>query len=142
MDHTYYNINSPYYTSANNHYYWEPQLPPSIHIHPDSAAAQLGLTPADMVPILQEQREFLRNELRNELAQPPPALTRTTSTHHLRARAEPQPKPTSLSPQQEAARLGITPEELAAIGEDSIRDQAEWLAQDEVEWREREERRW
>jgi hypothetical protein len=91
-----------------------------------------------MVPILQEQQEFLQNEL----AQPPPALTRTTSTHHLMARAEPQPKPTSLSPQQEAARLGITSEELAAISEDSIRDQAEWLAQDEVEWREREERRW
>jgi hypothetical protein len=38
--------------------------------------------------------------------------------------------------------LGITPEELAAIGEDSIREQAEWLAKDEVEWREQEEMRW
>ena len=198
MDHHYYN--SPYYT-VNNTYYWELQLPPSIHIHPDSAAAQLGLTPTEMAPILQEQREFLRNELRNEiaqpppvltrpatasyrheelrvipstyihpespagqlgltpeelepilrdqqeflrneLAQPPPALTRTTSTHHLRARAELQPKPTSLSPQQEAARLGITPEELAAIGEESFREQTEWIAKDEAEWREREERRW
>jgi hypothetical protein len=91
-----------------------------------------------MVPILQEQQEFLRNEL----AQPLPTLTRTTNTHHLRAQAEPQPKPTLLSPQQEAARLGITPEELATIGEDSIREQAEWIAKDEAKWKERKEMRW
>jgi hypothetical protein len=95
-----------------------------------------------MAPILQEQQEFLQNELRNELAQPPPTLTRSTSTYHHRGRAEPQPKPTSLSPQQEAARLGITLEELAVISEESIREQAKWLAKDEVEWREREEMRW
>jgi hypothetical protein len=63
------------YNSGYNNY-WEPQLPPSTHIHPDSVAAQLGLTPTEMAPILQEQREFLRNELRNEIAQPPPVLTR------------------------------------------------------------------
>ena len=61
MDQTYYN--SPYYTLVNNYSYWEPQLPPSIHIHPDSVAAQLGLTPSEMAPILQEQQEFLQNEL-------------------------------------------------------------------------------
>jgi hypothetical protein len=38
--------------------------------------------------------------------------------------------------------LGITPEELAAIGEDSIREQAKWLAKDKVKWREQEEMRW
>jgi hypothetical protein len=66
----------------------------------------------------------------------------TTSTYHLRAQAEPQPKPTSLSPQQKATQLGITPEELAAISKESIREQAEWLTKDEVEWKEHEERRW
>jgi hypothetical protein len=53
-----------------------------------------------------------------------------------------QPKPTSLSPQKEAAWLGITPEELAAISEESIHEQAEWLAKYEIKWKECEERRW
>jgi hypothetical protein len=69
-------------------------------------------------------------------------LTRSTTTYHLKARTEPQPNPNSLSPPQEAARLGITPEELAAIGKESFREQTEWIAKDEAEWREREEKRW
>jgi hypothetical protein len=80
----FYHQETPIYYSDYNSY-WEPQLPPSIHIHPDSVAAKLGLTPAEMAPILQEQQEFLQNELQNELAQPPPTLTRSTSTYHLRA---------------------------------------------------------
>ena len=69
MDHTY--SNSPYNTPIYNHYYWEPQLPPSIHIHPQSAAGQLGYTPEELAPILREQQQFLQNEL----AQPPCVLT-------------------------------------------------------------------
>jgi hypothetical protein len=196
----FYHQNTFIYNSGYNNY-WEPQLPSSTHIHQDSVAAQLGLTPMEMAPILQEQREFLRNELRNKLAQPPlvltrpatssychrepwvmpntyinpespagqlgltpeelmpilhdqqeflrdklaqppPALTRPTTTYHLKAQTEPHPNPNSLSPQQEATRLGITPEELAVIGEDSIHKQIEWIAKDKAKWREHEEKRW
>jgi hypothetical protein len=49
---------------------------------------------------------------------------------------------TSQRLQQEAAQLGITPEELAAIGKESIREQNEWLAKEEADWRKREGERW
>jgi hypothetical protein len=138
MDHI--NYNSPYYTPAHNHYYWEPQLPPSIQIHPQSAAGQLGYTPEQLAPILREQQQFL---LAEELAQPPPALTRHTTRYHRTTRIETQPDPAFYArPQQEAAQLGISPEELAAISEESIREQNEWLAKDEAKWREREGDRW
>ena len=91
-----------------------------------------------MAPILQEQYELMRDEL----AQPPPTLTRSTTTYHLKVRIETQPKPAPPSLQQEAARLGITPEDLAAISEEAVREQAEWLAKEEAEWRSREEERW
>jgi hypothetical protein len=136
MDHTYYN--SPYYTPVNNHYYWEPQPPPNIYIHPELPAGLLGYTPEQLMPILCEQQQFLQDKF----AQPLPTLTRPTTTYHLRAWAEPQPNPTLLSPQQEATQLGITPEELAMISEDSIRKQVEWIAKDEAEWREHKEKRW
>ena len=68
--------NSPYYTLANYYNYTLPE----DYISPNSAAAQLGLTPADMAPILQEQYELMRDEL----TQPPPALTRSTTTYHLK----------------------------------------------------------
>src|ERR1700689_3498474 len=97
--------NSPYYTLAN---YYNHTLPED-YISPNSAAAQLGLTLADMAPILQEQYELMRDEL----AQPPPALTRSTTTYHLKARIETQPNPAFYAhPQQEAAQMGITLEEL------------------------------
>jgi hypothetical protein len=135
MDHHYYN--SPYYT-VNNNNYWEPQPPPSMYIHPESPAGILGYTPEQLAPILHEQQQFLRDEM----AQPPPVLTRPTTTYHHMARVEPQPNHTPLSPQQEATRLGITPRELAEISEQAVREQAAWLATDEIEWREHEERRW
>jgi hypothetical protein len=111
---------------------------PSTYIHLESPAGQMGLTPKELEPILEHQQEFLRDKL----TQPPPALTRPTTTCHLRAQAKPQPNPTSLSPQQEAARLGITLEELATIGEESIRKQTKWIVKDEAKWREHEEKRW
>src|SRR6202167_6237652 len=138
MDHTY--SNSPYNTPIYSHYYWEPQLPPSIHIHPQSAAGQLGYTPEELTPILREQQQFLRDKL----AQPPRVLTRpATTSYHCTTRIEATPNPVFYArPQQEAAELGIGPEELAAISEQAIRDQAEWLAKDETEWKNREEERW
>ena len=129
MDHI--NYNSPYYTPAHNHYYWEPQLPPSIQIHPQSAAGQLGYTPEQLAPILREQQQFL---LAEELAQPPPALTRHTTRYHRTTRIETQPDPAFYArPQQEAAQLGISLEELAAISEESICEQNEWLAKDKAD---------
>jgi hypothetical protein len=81
--------------------------------------------------------------LRNELAQPPPTLTRSTTTYHLKPQIKTQPDPAFYAcPQQEAARLGIILEELAAIGEDSIREQAKWIVKDKAKWRERKEMRW
>jgi hypothetical protein len=84
MDDSYY-LGSHYQIPAYNHnHYREPQLLPSNYIH--SAAGQLGLTPAEMAPILRQQQEFLQDEL----AQPPPALTRST-TYHLKVQIETQP---------------------------------------------------
>src|SRR6202167_2451449 len=113
---------------------------PNTYIHPESPAGQLGLTPQELDPILRDQQEFLRNEL----AQPPPILTRpTTTSYHHTTRIEATPNPVfHACPQQEAAELGIGPEELTAISEQATREQAEWLAKDETEWKNREEERW
>jgi hypothetical protein len=54
----FYHQNTPIY-NAPHHNYWETQLTPNTHIHPDSAAGQLGLTPAELAPILHEQQEFM-----------------------------------------------------------------------------------
>jgi hypothetical protein len=69
-------------------------------------------------------------------------LTRSTTTYHLKTRAEPQPKPTLSRPNQETARLGTTPQEPAATSEDPIRRQVEWLAKSAAEWRRSEGERW
>ena len=53
----------PYYIPAHNSNY----IQPLDYIHPDSIAGQLGLTPPELAPILQEQQELMRDEL----AQPP-----------------------------------------------------------------------
>jgi hypothetical protein len=137
MDHHYYN--SPYYT-VNNNYYWEPQPPPSIYIHPESPAGILGYTLEQLAPILRKQQQFLRDKI----AQPPPVLSRpTTTSYHRTTRITTNPDPAFYThPQQDAAQLGITSEELASISEASIRKQNEWLAQDEADWRERKGERW
>ena len=55
-----------------------------------------------------------------ELAQPPHILTRpTTSSHHCTIICGLQQPPTPPSTQQEAAQLGITLEELAAISKEA-----------------------
>jgi hypothetical protein len=58
-----YGPSTPYYTSA------EDTLSPD-YISPNSDTALLGLTPADMAPILQEQQELMRDELAQPLTQP------------------------------------------------------------------------
>ena len=134
----FYHQNTPIYNPGYNNY-WEPQLPPSTYIHPDSVAAQLGLTPEELAPILRDQQEFLRNEL----AQPLPALTRPTTTYHLKPRTEIPPDPAFYARlQQEAAHLGISPREPAAISEEAVCKQAKWFTSDEANWRKREGERW
>ena len=79
---------------------------PTDYISPNSAAAQLGLTLAEMAPILQEQRELMRDEY----AQPPPISARPT-----------------IHPGSAAARLGVTPEEMGEI----LADQEEWMREEQ-----------
>src|ERR1700732_3713031 len=138
VDHSYYNT-TPSQNSAYSYHYQEPQLPPCTYIHPNSPAAQLGPTPEELAPILEHQCQFLRDE---ELAQPPPALTRSTTGYHYSPQIEIPSHPAHLSPQQEAAQIGITPEEFEAANKHSICEQAEWIATEEAEWRERERAKW
>ena len=98
--------NSPYYTLANYYNYTLPE----DYISPNSAAAQLGLTPADMAPILQEQYELMRDEL----AQPPPALTRPDTTNYGLEEHQVIPS-TYIHPESPAGQLGLTPQELDLI---------------------------
>ena len=119
----YYGPDSPYHIPAYNHNCY---LPPD-HIHPNSAAAQLGLTLEELTPILQDCEN-----LQNEFAQP---LTEPTTYHNHTIRAEsPQPPPNLAPPAlpksvaDTIAQLGLTPTELAALEEECIREQTEWLA--------------
>ena len=74
--------------------YSELNAQPAIVIHPNSSAAQLGLTPEELAPILHEQQ--LEYYLRDDGAQPPtqPAIYNYTT------KVEPQqppPKPAAPS---------------------------------------------
>jgi hypothetical protein len=99
-----YEFSSAQYTPAYNH---NLNLTPADYIHPGSAEAQLGLTPMELTPILEHQHEFLWNEL----AQPPPVLTRpaTASYHHKELWVMPCAYIHLESP---AGQLGLTPNEL------------------------------
>jgi hypothetical protein len=67
-------IGYSYYTNtslqipAYSYHHREPKILPSTCIHPDSAADQLGLTPAELTPILHEQQEFLPDKLTHSVA--------------------------------------------------------------------------
>jgi len=110
----------PYYIPAYNSNYNQPL----DYIHPDSIAGQLGLTPTELVPILQEQAELMRDEL----AQPP---SQSTTHHHNRYMpTEPPPPPHDSAfptlPQSVAdliTHLRITPAELEELERDSDREQ-------------------
>src|ERR1700720_2473373 len=94
-------------------YYSPPRMTLSTHIHPDSVAAQLGLTPEELTPILQDQqREYQQHELEYEAAQPPFHFTHT------------------IHPDSVAAQLGLTPEELIPI----LQDQHCEYQQEELEY--------
>src|ERR1700720_1800778 len=91
-------------------YYSPPRMTLSTHIHPDSVAAQLGLTPEELTPILQDQQcEYQQHELEYEAAQPPLYLTHT------------------IHPDSTAAQLGL--EDM----EEVLEDQREWMRQEEEE---------
>jgi hypothetical protein len=57
----YFVMDNSHYTNSHFHIpsYSELQTPPELTTHPNSAAAQLGLTPAELAPILQEQHELM-----------------------------------------------------------------------------------
>jgi hypothetical protein len=77
----YYEPGSPHYIPAYNHSH----TLPADYISPNSPAAQLGLTPADMAPILQEQQELMRDEActATRLDLPPTTTTTHQPNHHL-----------------------------------------------------------
>jgi hypothetical protein len=54
-------------SGSTPHFISPPTITPSIHIHPNLSATQLGLIPKDLKPILQHQQEHLLDEY----AQPP-----------------------------------------------------------------------
>ena len=129
----YYGPGSPYYIPAynQNHNFTSDQP-----IHPNSAAAQLGLTPEELAPILREQ------QCEYEFAQPP---TQPTAYHNHAIQAKPPQPPSNPAPyvhlQSVAARFGLTPTEIAEIEDECIHNQAEWLAiEDEANRRAREGR--
>ena len=101
---------------SNTHYHNTTFNPlwttPSAHIHPDSAAAQLGLTPDELTTILQDQqREYQWHELEYEAAQPPHRFADT------------------IHPDSVAAQLGLSLEDMEGI----LEDQREWMRQEEEE---------
>jgi hypothetical protein len=95
-------IHTPLYISTYN----ELWITPSTHIHPDLSAAQLGLTPEDLKPILWHQQEHLLDEF----AQPPPISTKPI-----------------IHPSSSAAQLGLTSEDM----EEVLADQIEWMREEE-----------
>ena len=122
----------------NYYYYNDSHTLPEDYISPNSAAAQLGLTPADMAPILQVQYELMRDEF----AQPP---TQPTAYHNHAIQADSPQPPSNPAPyvhlQSVAAQFGLTPTEMAEIKEECIHNQTEWLAiEDEANRRAREGR--
>ena len=102
MDDSYY-IDSQFHIPS----YSELHTQPEIIIHPNSTAAQLGLTPAELAPILREQQEYLRDEV----AQPPPTFTQPTTVHLIPA----------------TKQLGLTTEEV----EEVLQDQKDWMRAEE-----------
>ena len=115
-----YEPNTPYYIPAD--YYNHPL--PDDYISPNSAAAEFGLTPADMALILQEQRVLMRDEF----AQP---QTQPTAYHNHTTRAESPQRPPYPSfyihPNSAAAECGLTPAEIAELDAHCAREQDEWL---------------
>ena len=84
----------------------------NIQIHPDSAAAQLGLTLEELTPILQDwQQEHQLHKLEYEATQPPHNFVPT------------------VHPDLAAAQLGLSMESLKKV----LVDQREWMREEEEE---------
>ena len=101
-------MDDSYYIETQFHIlsYSELHTQPEIVIHPNSAAAQLGLTPAELVPILRKQQEYLQDEYAQPL---------------------PNPARTAVHPNSTVMQLGLTTEEI----EEVLRDQEDWLREEE-----------
>jgi hypothetical protein len=115
-----YEPNTSYYIPGD--YYNHPL--PDDYISPNSAAAEFGLTPADVALMLQEQRELMRDELAQPQAQP------TTYHNHTTQAKSPQRPPYPsyyIHPNSAAAECGLTPAEAVEMDADCTREQDEWL---------------
>ncbi|KIM77113.1 hypothetical protein PILCRDRAFT_12291 [Piloderma croceum F 1598] len=104
----YFVMDNSHYTNSHFHIptYNKLQAPPKPVMHPNLAAAELGLTPKELAPILQECENP-----QIAFAQPPLILTRTTTNHPI--------PPTE--------QLGLTAEEV----EELLEDQREWMREEE-----------
>jgi hypothetical protein len=102
MDDSYY-IDSQFHIPSYRKFHTQPE----IIIHPNLATTQLRLTPAELAPILREQQEYLQDEI----AQPPPTFTRSTTARLIPA----------------TEQLGLITEEI----EEVPKDQEEWMNEEE-----------
>jgi hypothetical protein len=88
---------------------------------------------------LRKQLEFLRDEV----AQPPLASTRPTTSYHHPTQIKTTPDPAFYAcPQQEATQLGISPEQLVVISKEAICEQAKCLTSDKANQKKGESERW
>jgi hypothetical protein len=106
----YFVMDDSYYTDSDFHIltYNKLQAPPELGIHSNSAAAQLGLTPEELTPILQELQQD-SEYLQYEHAQPLPNLTRPT-----------------IHVNSATTQLGLITEDIADI----LEDQEQWLREE------------
>ena len=125
-----YEPSSPYNILAYNHNHTLPE----DYISPNSAAAQLSLSPAEMAPILQEQQELMWNEFTQ-----PPAEPATYYNHTTWVESPPPPNPAPHthphSVAAQLAQLGITPAELDKLDRECMREQTRLLAIEDEAWR-------
>jgi hypothetical protein len=117
----------PYNNSSNNNY-----VPPD-HIHPNSAAAELGLTPEELAPILREQQRKCWYEY--VYAQPP--WSALAVHDDIGAQSAPPP---FIHPESATTQLRLTPEEAREVHEECIHAQRE--IQEEMDREDRATREW
>jgi hypothetical protein len=92
----------------------------NLTIHPNSAAAQLGLTPEELAPILKEQQEFLDTvSYEPKQYKHPLAECAQPLLHNLDI---------IIHPNSAAAQLELTTEKIAEV----LEDQEQWMREAEV----------
>ena len=95
--------------------YAQPHPDFNFTIHLNSAAAQLGLTPEELAPILQEQQEFL-DSLDSLGYEPKQQWYEHPPTRHTQP-----PFELDIHPNSMAAQLGLTLEEVREVNEEQER---------------------